>query len=199
MSRSSVSLTFLEHHRRRLHDHLFSVTPRPCLMVFAFRYPTGLSGTIGDLLLLPGSHAVEGFHRLSLAPLFGAASLPGTVAISDAPPGSVVLIHAGLLHARPARPGGSARYFVDVAYCSTGEGERWPAYRYWRPSDDGTAGDYGVDTMRRVSTAAAESLRQAGKGFPAGLFDVGGQFYDEGSATAEEAAGRALEVQAGNA
>jgi hypothetical protein len=172
------------------------------LLVLAFWYPSGLSGTIGDLLLLPGSHVIDGFHRLSLAPLFGTAALPGTVTIDAAPAGSVVLIHGGLLHARRAQPGGggdSARYFVDVAYCSTADGERWPAYRYWRPDHaDSSDGSYGVDVMGRVSTVAVESLRKAGKEFPAGLFEVG-QFYDEGSATVAEAAGRVLEVQAGNA
>lgn len=31
--------------------------------------------------------------------------------------------------------------FVDIAYCSTGRGERWPAYRYWNPPGDPDAGD----------------------------------------------------------
>lgn len=197
------------------HDHLYSVTPPPGLLVYAFVYPAGLNGTIGDLLLLPGSHrAAGGYHRLGLASLFRAQNLPPcTVTLDHAPPGTIVLLHGALLHARRAkqqrreisRPR-SARYFVDISYCSIGSGERWPAYRYWRPSQQEHEGEevaceleYGVATMHRVGAAAEDSLQQAGRTYPPTLFSVEPWFYDERSASEEERRARLDEVQAGNA
>ena len=136
------------------HDHLCSVTPAPGLLVYAFIYPSGLEGSIGDLLLLPGSHRVDAmYHRLALAPLLGTEDLPPcTITLDHVQPGTAVLLHGRLLHARRpptklrkrrrasaagssgdnsgsgrGRSGlvhrhqtGTRRYFVDIAYCSTG-------------------------------------------------------------------------------
>ena len=41
----------------RHHDHLHTASTRPGLLVYAFVYPTGLDGTIGDLVLLRGLHS----------------------------------------------------------------------------------------------------------------------------------------------
>ena len=45
-------------------------------------------------------------------------------------------------------------------------------------------GEYGLATMRRVGAAAERCLRQAGRGYPDGLFAVEPWFYDEASASA---------------
>jgi hypothetical protein len=46
--------------------------------------------------------------------------------VSRLPPGSVVLLHSALSHARRPKPGGKdyRRYFVDVSYCQ--RGVPWP-------------------------------------------------------------------------
>jgi hypothetical protein len=213
------------------HDHLCSVTPAPGLLVYAFVYPSGLDGTIGDLLLLAGSHRVDaGYHRLGLASLFGTRDLPPKTATLDhAPPGTIVLLHGALLHARRAKrqqhscssqeeeeQGVGCRYFVDVSYCSIGRGERWPAYRYWRPPPPPPPPpqqqphpqqpqqpeqqlEFGTTTMRRVGVAAEASLRKAGRRYPPSLFAVEPWFYDEASASEEESRARGEEARAGNA
>ena len=95
-------------------------------MLHFFIYPTGLDGTVGDLLLLPGSHRTV-LARNSMSHL-GSAILTNTVVIDNLPPGSVVAVHSALHHARRAKPGGEGapRYFVDISYCQ--EGRLWPAY-----------------------------------------------------------------------
>jgi len=96
-------------------------------MVHVFIYPNGLNGTVGDLLLLPGSHQTvctrDAWSR------FGSEILPGAVVIDDLPAGSVVAIHSAVQHARRAKPGGETdpRYFIDISYCQ--DGEVWPAYK----------------------------------------------------------------------
>jgi hypothetical protein len=99
---------------------------RKFTMLHFFIYLSGLNGTIGDLLTVPGSHAkvMERYVHSGA----GTADLPGTLAVSNLPEGSVVAIHSALLHARRAKPGGEGRprYFTDVSYCQAGT--VWPAY-----------------------------------------------------------------------
>ena len=95
-------------------------------MVHFFMYLNGLNGTVGDLLIIPGSHhQVLGRYDFSQ---LGTVDLPGTLVIDNIPPGSVVAIHSAAVHARRARPGGEGhpRYFIDASYCQTGR--TWPAY-----------------------------------------------------------------------
>ena len=100
-------------------------TNRSHVMVHVFYYLNGLNGEVGDLLVLPGSQntVVEG----SLA-LFGTKDLPGSVCVDRLPPGSAVIVHSAVWHARRAKPGGQqrGRYFIDVSYCQ--HGILWPAY-----------------------------------------------------------------------
>ena len=101
----------------RSHDYncMPDVHDREQLSIHVFHYFAGLNGTIGDLLVLPRSqhtvHPVRGIGEL-----FQTETLPGTRVIDDLPPGSSVILHSGLLHARRPRPGGegAARYFVDA-------------------------------------------------------------------------------------
>jgi hypothetical protein len=101
-------------------------------MVHFFFYFNGLNGTIGDLLLVPSTQrTVIDNGALSL---FGTEDLPGTIVVNSLPPGSAVLVHSALWHARRAQPGGEGlpRYFADASYCQAGI--LWPAYgrKQWR-------------------------------------------------------------------
>ena len=100
-------------------------TNRSHVMVHVFYYLNGLNGQIGDLLVLPGSQTIV--VQSSLA-LFGTQDLPGSVCVDRLPPGSAVIVHSGVWHARRPKPGGEARgrYFIDVSYCQ--HGVLWPAY-----------------------------------------------------------------------
>ena len=100
-------------------------TNRSHVMVHVFYYLNGLNGEIGDLLVLPGSQTVV--VETSLA-LFGTEDLPGSVCVDRLPPGSAVIVHSAVWHARRAKPGGEqrGRYFIDVSYCQ--HGVLWPAY-----------------------------------------------------------------------
>lgn len=99
-------------------------------MVHAFHYLSGLDGTVGDLVLLPGSHRiVAGKGALCDA---GTDRLAGEVVLDDLAPGSTVIVHSALFHARRPQPAcdGDARYFIDAAYCQAGVA--WPAVKpYW--------------------------------------------------------------------
>jgi hypothetical protein len=101
-------------------------------------------------LIIPGSHlAVLDRYVFSM---FQAADLPGTLVVNQLAPGSVVVVHSALLHARRAKPGGEnhPRYFVDAAYCQ--DGIRWPSYeergnwrqilKYLRDRDQAKGGNY---------------------------------------------------------
>jgi hypothetical protein len=125
-------------------------TNRSHTMIHFFMYLSGLNGTVGDLLAIPGSHlAVIDRYVYSI---FQAADLPGTVVFNRLAPGSVVVVHSALLHARRAKPGGEnqPRYFVDAAYCQ--DGIQWPSYeergnwhqilQYLRERDKGRGGNY---------------------------------------------------------
>jgi hypothetical protein len=103
---------------------------RSHVMVHVFHYLSGLDGTVGNLVLLPRSHRViaakEALNEAGTAPLHG------EVVIDDLPPGSTVVVHSALFHARRPRPceDGHSRYFVDAAYCQGGVA--WPVVKpYW--------------------------------------------------------------------
>ena len=99
-------------------------------MVHAFHYLSGLDGTVGDLVLLPGSHRIVA-EKDALAGE-GTDTLPGEVVLDDLPPGSTVIVHSALFHARRARPAtsGDVRYFIDASYCQGGV--VWPVVKpYW--------------------------------------------------------------------
>lgn len=107
-------------------------TNRSHVMVHVFYYFNGLNGEVGDLVFLPRSqNAVVGNDALRI---LGEHSLPGEVVVDDLPPGSAVMVHSALWHARRTRPGGQdrPRYFADASYCQAGV--RWPSYHNaaWR-------------------------------------------------------------------
>jgi hypothetical protein len=107
-------------------------TNRSHVMVHLFYYFSGLNGEVGDLLALPGSQkTVIANNALRL---LGTEPLPGEVVVDNIPPGSAVLVHSALWHARRAKPGGEdhPRYFADASYCQTGV--KWPSYspKSWR-------------------------------------------------------------------
>jgi ectoine hydroxylase-related dioxygenase (phytanoyl-CoA dioxygenase family) len=121
-------------------------TSRSHVMVHVFFYLTGLDGTIGDLIVLPGSQRrVAGKDALHSE---GTGVLDDEVVIDRLPIGSVIIIHSALFHARRARPGGtgSPRYFIDCSYCQ--DGVVWPAVKpYWREML-ARAGELGLDRRR---------------------------------------------------
>ena len=101
-------------------------TNRSHIMVHVFYYLNGLNGEIGDLLILPGSqNTVIANGGLQL---FGTEDLPGSRCVDDLPPGSAIIVHSAVWHARRPKPGGEQRprYFIDVSYCQ--HGVLWPAY-----------------------------------------------------------------------
>jgi hypothetical protein len=104
-------------------------TNRSHTMVHVFYYLDGLNGTIGDLMFVPGSHRSV-ICRRALR-FLGHEELPGTHVVNDLEPGSVVIVHSALWHARRPQPGGedSHRYFIDISYCQ--DGIRWPIGAHW--------------------------------------------------------------------
>lgn len=141
-------------------------TNRSHVMVHFFYYFNGLNGEIGDLLFLPGSQRTV-VGNSALHPL-GTETLPGTRVADDLPPGSAVLVHSALWHARRAKPGGAGhpRYFADASYCQAGV--RWPSYG--RP-------------IWRELLAKARELEQERGGAHLHLFDEA-HFFDELAARA---------------
>lgn len=110
-------------------------TNRSHLMVHVFFYLNGLDGTIGDLLLVPGSHRfATDSHALTF---LGTSDLPGSITVDDLAPGSVLIVHSAMWHARRAKPGGEdrARFFIDTSYCRSGV--KWPSYAERRDSVSG--------------------------------------------------------------
>ncbi|HYE04183.1 MAG TPA: phytanoyl-CoA dioxygenase family protein [Planctomycetota bacterium] len=101
-------------------------TNRSHLMVHVFFYLNGLDGTIGDLMILPGSHH-KVMERDGMA-AFATADLPGAKVIDDVPPGTAIIVHSAMMHARRAKPGGVGRprYFIDSSYCQAGV--QWPSF-----------------------------------------------------------------------
>ena len=104
----------------------FPQTNRSHLMVHVFYYLNGLNGEIGDLLVLPQSQ--ELIVPNSRMGMFGTEDLPGSLCVDELPPGSAVIVHSALWHARRPKPGGEEwpRYFIDVSYCQ--HGVLWPDY-----------------------------------------------------------------------
>ena len=101
-------------------------TNRSHLMVHVFYYTVGLNGQIGDLLVVPGSQRRVVANDALV--IFGTEDLPGSMTMDRLPPGSAVIVHSALFHARRAKPGGedSPRYFIDASYCQNGV--QWPGY-----------------------------------------------------------------------
>ena len=100
-------------------------TNRSHLMVHVFYYLNGLNGEIGDLLILPRSQNLVAQRDLRM---LGTADLEGSLCFDHLEPGSAVVVHSAVWHARRPRPGGRdrPRYFIDVSYCRNGV--LWPAY-----------------------------------------------------------------------
>ena len=97
----------------------------------------GLNGEVGDLLLVPRSH--KAVMDRSALNLFGTADLPGTLVLDDLPPGTMVLVHSAVAHARRPKPGSTVRYFTNVGYNSTptaADPRKWPAYRTLEEMDE---------------------------------------------------------------
>ncbi len=120
-------------------------------MLHTFWYLNGLDGTIGDLLVLPRSQRMI-VERGALGGM-GTQDLPGTRVIDHVPPGTMVLVHSAVLHARRAKAGGEMdkpRYFIDSSYCQ--RGVRWPHHGGWlkahaRVLADGRAAAAGVEHL----------------------------------------------------
>ncbi|WP_405008894.1 phytanoyl-CoA dioxygenase family protein [Kitasatospora sp. NBC_01539] len=121
-------------------------TDRRYAMIHTLHYLDGLDRGTSSLAVLPGSHR-EVADKDARAGL-GTRELPGEVVIDRLPPGSTVVLHSALFHARRRRPGsaGKDRYFVDASYCETGR--LWPPVKpYWR-SVLRRAQDLGLDHGR---------------------------------------------------
>lgn len=107
-------------------------TDRAHTMIHTLHYLDGLDASTSSLVVLPGSH-LEVAGKDARAHL-GTGELPGEVVIDELPPGSTVVAHSALFHARRSLPGGQRgkdRYFVDASYCQVGP--VWPPVKpYWR-------------------------------------------------------------------
>ncbi|MEU9078779.1 phytanoyl-CoA dioxygenase family protein [Kitasatospora sp. NPDC004745] len=100
-------------------------------MVHTLHYLDGLDRETSALVVLPGSHH-RAAPKTALAHL-DTGVLPGEVVVDELPPGSTVVLHSALFHARRPNPHhpGKERYFVDASYCQTGA--LWPPVKpYWR-------------------------------------------------------------------
>lgn len=107
------------------HDYdQYPQTNRSHLMVHVLIYLNGLNGSIGDLMLTPGTQRSVASKRALWQ--MGWSELPGTVVIDELPPGSAVFMQSAMFHARRPKPGGQdePRYFLDLSYCQTGI--KWP-------------------------------------------------------------------------
>ncbi len=97
---------------------------RSHLMVHVFFYLNGLNGEVGDLLLIPKSqNRIVAGNALRD---FEYEDLPGSMTIDCLAPGSVIIVHSALFHARRPKSGGESRYFIDISYCESGI--MWPGY-----------------------------------------------------------------------
>lgn len=117
-------------------------TNRSHTMVHVFYYLDGLNGTIGDLMFVPGSHKT--IAARNAMGIFGYQELPGTKVVDDVPPGTAIIVHSALWHARRPKPGGGdrPRYFLDISYCEGGV--KWPNSTGWieRPEEVAEKGWY---------------------------------------------------------
>jgi hypothetical protein len=123
-------------------------TNRSHLMVHVFFYLNGLNGEVGDLLVLPTSHKTVTSNNAF--GLFDTEDLPGSLTFNNLAPGSAVIVHSALQHARRPKPGGgnNPRYFIDSSYCQTGI--LWPAYRNLAEINQ-TALEMGLDRQGRYA------------------------------------------------
>jgi hypothetical protein len=106
-------------------------TDRTFSMVHTLHYLDGLEPGTSALVVLPGSHR-QVAEKTAYASR-GTGRLPGEVVLDTLPPGSTVVLHSGLFHARRRAVGspGRWRYFVDTSYCQVGT--TWPPVKpYWR-------------------------------------------------------------------
>ena len=81
---------------------------------------------MGDLLLVPGSqNRVVAGNALRD---FEYEDLPGSITVDSVAPGTTIIVHSALFHARRPKPGGAeqSRYFIDTSYCQNGI--MWPGY-----------------------------------------------------------------------
>ncbi|MET9232386.1 phytanoyl-CoA dioxygenase family protein [Lentzea sp. NPDC003310] len=104
---------------------------RSHLMIHTLHYLDGLGDDTASLVVLPGSH-LEDAGKTARAHL-GTDVLPGELVLDRLPPGSTVVLHSALFHARRTidRPSDRPRYFMDSSYCQTGT--QWPPVKpYWR-------------------------------------------------------------------
>lgn len=105
-------------------------TSREGLMVHTLCYLNGLTVEVSPLVIVPGSH-----RRLATKQelvRLGTRRLDGEVVIDSLPPGSVVLAHSALWHARRKSLNDSeSRYFIDTSYCQAGFPCK-PVKPYWR-------------------------------------------------------------------
>ncbi|MFD4356208.1 phytanoyl-CoA dioxygenase family protein [Nocardia sp. NPDC058518] len=101
-------------------------------MVHTLHYLNGLDDTMAALVILPGSH--RDLRGKSAMAHLGTDPIAGEVVIDSLPPGSTVLLHSALLHARrlSATTSDRHRYFVDASYCQTGAARWRPVKPYWR-------------------------------------------------------------------
>jgi hypothetical protein len=132
-------------------------TNRSHLQIHVLHYLNGLDGTVGDLLLAPGTH--RSVMRRDALSFYGYDDLPGTIVLDDLPPGSTVFAHSALVHARrPKSGGGRTRYFIDISYMQ--KGVLWPSYgrEGWR------------DMLLRLD--AKVGSRRPGLFDPQGFFDI---------------------------
>ncbi|GAA2688161.1 phytanoyl-CoA dioxygenase family protein [Streptomyces lunalinharesii] len=100
-------------------------------MIHALHYLEGLDAETSSLVVLPRSHR-ERADKAARAHL-NTDSLAGEVVLEELPPGSTVVLHSALFHARRPRSdvSGKPRYFVDASYCEVGR--LWPPVKpYWR-------------------------------------------------------------------
>ena len=100
-------------------------------MIHTLHYLDGLDEDTSALAVLPGSHR-EVAEKDARAHL-GTDSVPGEFVVDRLPPGSTVVLHSALFHARRPQAGGhgKSRYMTDASYCQTGV--QWPPVKpFWR-------------------------------------------------------------------
>jgi hypothetical protein len=115
-------------------------------MIHTMHYLSGLDESMGGLVVLPRSHR-EVAEKTARADL-GTGKLPSEVLINRLPPGSTVILHSAMFHARrPSSEGpGKPRYMIDSSYCQGGV--PWPTVKpYWRYML-ARAGELGLDRGR---------------------------------------------------
>ncbi|MFT5367153.1 MAG: hypothetical protein ACI8V2_002111 [Candidatus Latescibacterota bacterium] len=123
-------------------------TNRSHMMVHVFFYLNGLNGEVGDLLVLPKSHKTVTANNTF--GMFDTEDLPGSLTFNNLAPGTAIIVHSAVQHARRPKPGGenNPRYFIDSSYCQTGV--LWPAYRNHAEINQ-TALEMGLDRDGRYA------------------------------------------------